>query len=61
MQRKNSSLAEKVDEIYDFQIDRDEVEKKLSDPEDRSRKNNLPIDGVAEKNGETLGRWTNLS
>ena len=30
MQRKVSSLEEKVDEIYDYQIDPDEVEKKLT-------------------------------
>ena len=53
MQRKVSSLEEKVDEIYDYQIDPDEVEKKLTDLEDRSRRNNLRIDGVAEENGET--------
>ena len=41
MQRKISSLEEKVDEIYDYQIDPDEVEKKLPDLEDRSRRNNL--------------------
>ena len=33
MQRKNSSLEEKVDEIYDYQID----------PDGRSRRNNLWI------------------
>ena len=53
MQRKVSSLEEKVDEIFDYQIDPDEVEKKLTNLEDRSRKNNLQIDGVAEENGET--------
>ena len=56
MQRKVSSLEEKVDEIYDYQIDPDEVEKKLTDLEDRSRRNNFRIDGVAEENGET---WDN--
>ena len=52
MQREFSSLEEKVDEIYDYQIDPDKVEKKLTDLEDRSRRNNLWIDGVAEENGE---------
>ena len=51
--RRVSSLEEKVDEIYDYQIDPDEVEKKLTDLEDRSRRTNLRIDGVAEENGET--------
>ena len=53
MRRKVSSLEDKVDEIYDYQIDPHEVEKKLTDLEDRSRRNNLRIDGVAEENGET--------
>ena len=53
MQRKVSSLDEKVEEIYGYQIDPDEVEKKLTDLEDRSRRNNLRIDGAAEENGES--------
>ena len=53
MQSKVSSLEEKVEEIYDYQIDPDEVEKKLTDLEDRSRRNNLRIDEVAEENGES--------
>ena len=54
MQRKNSSLEEKVEEIYDYQIDPDEVEKKLTYLEDRSSRNNLRINGVVEENGESL-------
>ena len=53
MQRKVSSLEEKVEEIYDYQIDPDKVEKKLPDLEDRSRRNNLRVDGVAEENGRS--------
>ena len=41
MQRKASSLEEKVEEIYDYQVDPDEVEKKLTDLEDCSWKNHL--------------------
>ena len=52
MQRKVSSLEDKVEEIYDYQIDPDEVEKNLTNLEDRSRKNNLWIDGVVEENCE---------
>ena len=37
MQRKVSSLEEKVEEIYDYQIDPDEVEKKLTELVDRFR------------------------
>ena len=53
MHRKVRSLKEKVDEIYDYQIDPDEVEKKITDLEDCSRRNNLRKDGVAEEIGET--------
>ena len=49
MQRKVSSLEEKVEEIYDYQIDPGKVEKKLTDLEDPSRRNNIRIDGVAEE------------
>ena len=57
MQRKVSSLGEKVEEIYYYyQIDPDEVEKRFTDFEDRSRRNNLRIDEVAEENGES---WDN--
>ena len=38
--------------IYDYQIEPDEVEKKLTDLEDRTRRINLRIDEVAEGNGE---------
>ena len=50
MQRKVSSLEEKVEQIYNYQID---LEKKLTDLEDRSRRSNLRIDGVAEEIGES--------
>ena len=46
MQRKVSSREEKVEEIYDYQINSDKVEKKITDSEDR-------IDGVAKKNGDS--------
>ena len=53
MQRKVSNLEEKVEEIYGYLIDPDEVEKKLTDLDDCSRRNNLRIDGVAEENDES--------
>ena len=51
--KKKFSLEEKVEKIYDYQIDPDKVEKKLTELEDRSRRNNLWIDGVAKENGES--------
>ena len=41
MQRKVSSSEEKVEDIYDYQIDPDKVEKKLTDLEDCSKRNNI--------------------
>ena len=54
--RKVSSLEEKVEEIYDYQIDTDEAEKKLTKLQDLSKRNNLQIGGFAEENGES---WDN--
>ena len=56
MQRNVNSLEEKVEEIYDYQIEPDEVEKKLTDLENLSMRNNLRKDGVAEENCES---WDN--
>ena len=41
MKRKASSLEEKVEEIYDYQVDLGEVEKELTDLEDCSWRNNF--------------------
>ena len=38
MQRKVSTLEEKVEEIYDYQIDPDEINKMFTDSEDCSRR-----------------------
>ena len=48
---KSCCLEEKGKQIYDYQTDQDEVEKKLTDLQDRSKRNNLPIDGMTEENG----------
>ena len=56
MQRQVSSLKEKVEGKYDYPINPGEAEKKLTDLEDHSRRNNLQIDGVAEESGES---WDN--
>ena len=47
-----NDLSDRVDEIYDYQVDPEYVTNKLIDLEDRSRRNNLRIDGISEsRNG----------
>ena len=47
-----SSLEEKAEEIYVYLIGPGEVEKKLTDLEDHSRRNNLHIVRIGEENDE---------
>ena len=53
-------VKEDLKEIYEYQIDPDyvndslaDIRNKLTELEDRSRRNNIRIDGIAEKPGET--------
>ena len=53
-------VKEDLKEIYEYQIDPDyvndslaDIRNKLSELEDRSRRNNIRIDGIAEEPGET--------
>ena len=53
-------VKEDLKEIYDYQIDPDyvndslvDIKNKLTELEDRSRRNNIRIDGIAEEPGET--------
>ena len=39
--------------MYDYKIDPEYAEQKLIDLEDRSRRNNLRVDGILETPGET--------
>ena len=48
-----NDLSDRVDEIYDCQLDPEYVANKLFDLEDRSRRNNLRIDGIPESRNET--------
>ena len=48
-----NDLSNRVDEIYDCQVDPEYVTNKLFDLEDRSRRNNLRIDGISESRNET--------
>ena len=43
-----NELSDRVDEIYDYRVDPEYVTNKLIDSEDRSRCNNLRIDGTSE-------------
>ena len=46
-------LEGKVQKIWDYQIDPGYIQHKLVELEDRSRRNNLRIDGIKEQEGET--------
>ena len=46
-------LEGKIQEIWDYQINLDYIQHKLVELEDRSRRNNLRIDGIEEEEGET--------
>ena len=46
-------LEGKVQEIWDYQMNLDYIQHKLVELEDRSRRNNLRIDGIEEEEGET--------
>ena len=60
VEKKISSFEIKMDETYDYQIEPDyvndsllELQDKISKMEDRSRWNNIGVDGVTEEKGET--------
>ena len=46
-------LESRVQEIWDNQINPNYIQHKLVELEDRSRRNNLQIDGIEEEEGET--------
>ena len=46
-------LEDKVQEIWDYQINPDYIQHKLVELGDSSRRNNLRIDGIEEEEGET--------
>ena len=47
------NLKDKVQDIWDYQIDPDYIQHKLIELEDRSQRNNIRIDGIEEEEGET--------
>ena len=52
-----NDLSDRVDEVYDYQVDPQYVTNKLIDLEDRSRRNNLRIDGISESRNEIWGEF----
>ena len=55
-QKKVEKLQEQINESWDYQIDPGRLEfteRKLVELEDRSRRNNIRIDGITEKENET--------
>ena len=46
-------LDSDIQEIYEYHIDLKYVQDKLTELEDRSRRNNIRIDGIKETKGET--------
>ena len=60
VEKKISTFEIKMDEMYDHQIEPHyvndsllELQDKISKMEDRSRRNNIRVDGVTEEKGET--------
>ena len=53
LETKLDNLEDKVQDIWDYQIDPDYIQHKLIELEDRSRRNNIRIDGIEEEEGET--------
>ena len=55
-EKKVEKLQEQINELWDYQVDPERLEFteiKIVESEDRSRRNNLRINGIAEKENET--------
>ena len=60
VEKKISTFEIKMNEMYDYQINPDyvndsllELQEKISEMQDRSRRSNIRVDGVTEEKGET--------
>ena len=54
LETKLDHLEDKVQDIWDYQIDPDYIQHKSIETEDRSRRNDIRIDGIEEEEG---GLW----
>ena len=55
-ENKVEKLQKQINELWDYQVDPERIEfteRKIVDLDDQSRKNNLSIDGISEKENET--------
>ena len=50
-------IENRVQEMYDYQLDLFFIEDKLIDLEDRAKQNNLRVDGIKERPNETWENW----
>ena len=53
MEENLGHIESHAQEMYDYQLDPAFIEDKLLDLEDRSRRNNLRVDGIKERPNET--------
>ena len=59
-EKQVEKLQEQINELWDYQVDPERLElaeRKIVDLEDRSRRNNLRIDGISEKENETWDKY----
>ena len=55
-EKKVEKLQEQINELWDYQVDPERLaftKRKIADLEDRSRRNNIRIDRISEKENET--------
>ena len=54
MEKKIFTFKIKINEMYDYQIDLDYANDSLPELQDRTRRNNIRVEGATEEKGETL-------
>ena len=53
MEENLGHIESRVQEMYDYELDQALIEDKFIDLKDRSRENNLRVDGITERPNET--------